>query len=339
MWCQRSQHRVVPAWASQQCGSAFPAQQGFRGRTGHESRSRRPSRPGPQGAHGRPPCRPTLGARVAATGNGVEVGPRGLDRRPGDHGGVLRTARDHPQSGFGGLRRPGVDGAATRRPGRGAAYVGAFVDPTGTALSSSDPTGGTASLPAELGSLPDFNQRVGHAPSILSTFQDWDQSADVAGLDSVAATGAIPMVTWSCGDSDANVVAGLDDATVTAEAQALGGHGRSDPPPLVPRSESDGCPHHGILLGVGRSIRVHRGVSAHQNPVQRSGRDQRGVRVVRRHLEQRRTPGSRTTTPVGTPSTGSGPTATRPRARILRRRRSPRSSGHGIRPSRPPESP
>ena len=108
-------------------------------------------------------------------------------------------------------------------PGAGAAYVGAFVDPSGTALSASDPTGGTASVGAELGSLPEFDQLTHHAPSILSTFQNWDQSVDAAGLESVAAAGAIPMVTWNCGDSDANVVAGIDDATVTAEAQALAG--------------------------------------------------------------------------------------------------------------------
>lgn len=106
-------------------------------------------------------------------------------------------------------------------PGAGTAYLGAFVDPAGTALSADDPTGGVASLQAELGSLPDFNQQLGHPPSILSTFQNWTEPVDVAGLDSVAATGAIPMVTWNCGDTDANVAAGRDDAMVRAEALGL----------------------------------------------------------------------------------------------------------------------
>ena len=106
-------------------------------------------------------------------------------------------------------------------PGAGTAYLGAFVDPEGTALSPSDPTGGTASLQAELGSLPAYNEQVGKPPSILSTFQDWDEPVDVAGIEGVAATGAIPMVTWNCGDTDGNIVTGLDDATVSAEARAL----------------------------------------------------------------------------------------------------------------------
>jgi len=106
-------------------------------------------------------------------------------------------------------------------PGVGTAYLGAFVDPTGTALSADDPTGGVASLQAELSALPAFDEQVGLPPSILSTFQNWTEPVDVAGLDSVAATGAIPMVTWNCGDTDANVVAGSDDAVVSAEARGL----------------------------------------------------------------------------------------------------------------------
>ena len=136
-------------------------------------------------------------------------------------------------------------------PGAGAAYVGAFVDPSGTALSANDPTGGTASVGAELDSLPEFNQRTHHAPSILSTFQNWDQSADAAGLEGVAATGAIPMVTWNCGDSDANVAAGIDDATVTAEAQALAG---TDVPILLrwfPDPNLTGVPATAACLGSG----------------------------------------------------------------------------------------
>ncbi len=106
-------------------------------------------------------------------------------------------------------------------PGPGTAYFGAFVDPSGAALTPGDPTGGTASLRSELNSLPAFNDQTGGPPSILSTFQDWSEQVDTAGLESVAATGAIPMVTWDCGDTDAHVVAGLDDGAVTTEARAL----------------------------------------------------------------------------------------------------------------------
>ena len=106
-------------------------------------------------------------------------------------------------------------------PSAGTAYLGAFVDPTGTALTPGDPTGGTASLQEELDSLPAFNAQVGGTPSILSTYQDWAQPADVTGLEGVAATGAIPMVTWNCGDTDAWVTVGLDDGMVSAEARSL----------------------------------------------------------------------------------------------------------------------
>ena len=106
-------------------------------------------------------------------------------------------------------------------PGAGTAYLGAFVDPTGTALTPSEPNGGTASLQEELDSLPAFNAQAGGPPSILSTFQDWTQPVAGAGIQGVAATGAVPMVTWGCGDTDAHVTAGLDDATVSAEARSL----------------------------------------------------------------------------------------------------------------------
>ena len=106
-------------------------------------------------------------------------------------------------------------------PGAGTAYLGAFVDPAGTALGAENPTGGVAGLQAELGALPAFEQQVALPPSILSTFQNWTEPVDVGRLDTVAATGAIPMVTWNCGDSDANVAAGSDDAVVSAEARSL----------------------------------------------------------------------------------------------------------------------
>jgi beta-mannanase len=105
-------------------------------------------------------------------------------------------------------------------PGSGTAYLGAFVDPDGTALSTDDPTGGDASLQPELGALPDFDQQAGQ-PSIVSTFQNWAEPVDAADLEGVAAAGSIPMVTWNCGDTDANVAAGSDDAMVRAEALGL----------------------------------------------------------------------------------------------------------------------
>ena len=134
-------------------------------------------------------------------------------------------------------------------PGAGTAYLGAFVDPSGTALSAVDPSGGTGSLQAELSALPGFDEQEGRSPAILSTFQDWAQPVDVAGLDTVAATGAVPMVTWDCGDTDANVVAGLDDAMVSAEARGLAA---TDVPVLLrwfPDPNQPGVPAAASCLG------------------------------------------------------------------------------------------
>ena len=322
----------------QQFGSAFPAQQGSRGRTGHESRSRRQSRPGPQGAHGRTPCRPTLGARVAATGNRVEVGPRGLDRRRGGHGGVLRTARNHPQSGFGGLRRPGVDGAPTRRPGRGGGVRRCVRRSRRHGPELQRPDGWYGESAGGTRIVAGLQPTAGHAPSILSTFQDWDQSADVAGLDSVAATGAIPMVTWSCGDSDANVVAGLDDATVTAEAQALAG---TDVPILLrwfPDPNLTGVPTTASCLG---SAGASGYIAAYQHI--RTLFNAAGATNVAFVWSVDTSSGAdngfANDYPGGDSVDWVGADGDATSAPILRRRRSPRSSGHGIRPSRPPESP
>ena len=190
---------------------------------------------------------------------------------------------------------------------------------------------------AELGSLPEFDQLTHHAPSILSTFQDWDQSADVAGLESVAATGAIPMVTWNCGDSDANVAAGIDDATVTAEAQALAG---TDVPILLrwfPDPNLTGVPATAACLGsAGASGYVAayqhirdlfaaagaRNVAFVWSVATSSAADQQFANYY---------PGGDSVDWVG--ADGDRPPATSPS-----RRRSRRSSGLGTRPSRLPAS-
>ena len=132
-------------------------------------------------------------------------------------------------------------------PGAGTAYLGAFVDPRGTSLSAADPTGGTASVPAELSALPAFDAQEGRAPSVLSTFQQWSEPVGTTGLDTVAATGAIPLVTWSCGDTDARVAAGLDDRACAGRSPRIGGHSRACSPALVPRSQSADRSGHGVM--------------------------------------------------------------------------------------------
>ncbi len=169
-------------------------------------------------------------------------------------------------------------------PGAGTAYLGAFIDPNGASLSATDPTGGTASVQAQLSALPNFDDQEGRSPSMLSTYQNWTEPVDVAGLDTVAATGAIPLVTWSCGDTDAHVAAGLDDQRVTAEARGLAA---TDVPVLLrwfpdPNRPSD--PATASCLGATERAGLRRGVSAHPKPLRLGWCHQRGFRVVRRHI-------------------------------------------------------
>ena len=52
-------------------------------------------------------------------------------------------------------------------------------------------------------------------------YLNWRDTITVTELDQVIATGAIPMVTWNCGDTDARVLAGRDDARVDEVAAVL----------------------------------------------------------------------------------------------------------------------
>jgi beta-mannanase len=106
-------------------------------------------------------------------------------------------------------------------PATGTAYLGAFVDPTGQALSGTAPMGGTAGVAPELAALPGVEAGLARPLSIVEVDQTWSVPVDIAQLRRVAGTGAIPMITWECGDTDANVTAGADDALITRFAHEL----------------------------------------------------------------------------------------------------------------------
>ncbi len=53
----------------------------------------------------------------------------------------------------------------------------------------------------------------------------------------VLADGAIPMIDWRCGDTDANIIAGSDDGLITAEAKSAGGPQGAGLPPVVLRTQ------------------------------------------------------------------------------------------------------
>ena len=114
-------------------------------------------------------------------------------------------------------------------PVSGQAYLGAFVDPSGGGLSVSNPTGSVNSVPPEIADLPGFNHGLNRPLSVVQVYQNWQASVyglvNVTQLDQISAAGAIPMINWSCGDTDARVAGGADDAVIEAFANKLASSG------------------------------------------------------------------------------------------------------------------
>jgi hypothetical protein len=103
-------------------------------------------------------------------------------------------------------------------PAKGA-YLGSFVNTPGTKK------GGTFEV--VLANLPAFTQQIGRNLAIVAAYQPWMKPwATNAKLTTVADTyGAIPMVSWHCGDSDERVASGKDDALIAEFAQRLKEYG------------------------------------------------------------------------------------------------------------------
>ena len=66
--------------------------------------------------------------------------------------------------------------------------------------------------------MPAVQQTLARPLSIVPVYLNLDDSITVTELDQVIATGGIPMITWSCGDTDANVTKGLDDSQINLVA-------------------------------------------------------------------------------------------------------------------------
>jgi hypothetical protein len=70
-----------------------------------------------------------------------------------------------------------------------------------------------------------FTAETGRPPAIVSYYLGWTSPLPT-GLAGLENDDAIPMISWGCGPSDANVAAGKDDATIKAMAGALKAYGR-----------------------------------------------------------------------------------------------------------------
>jgi hypothetical protein len=96
-------------------------------------------------------------------------------------------------------------------PSQGAAYLGAWLNPTRAARPNE----------AELAALSGFNQQLGHPLSILHVYEPWDQPVNNTLLRQFLASGSIPMLDWACGTADSQIVSGADDKFIAGYARQL----------------------------------------------------------------------------------------------------------------------
>ena len=172
-----------------------------------------------------------------------------------------------PASGTGTAAPAAQSGAGTPAalvppavPGPGSAYLGAFVDPSGQGSTAATPLGGAAGVSAELAQLPSFDQGLARPPSLVEVDQPWGSPVDTGQLGRVAAGGAVPVITWECGDTDANVAAGADDALLTAFARQVRSLGapvmvRWFPDPNSPGTAAQDCLGSGGASGYAAAFR------------------------------------------------------------------------------------
>jgi hypothetical protein len=105
-------------------------------------------------------------------------------------------------------------------PGPGRVYLGAWVNPEH--LFPHHVPGSQ-----ELAQLPVFDSLAGRKMAILGVYAKWTEPAPLGTLNAIANQyGAIPLLSWNCGDTNANVAAGADDQLITAYAKALKQYGK-----------------------------------------------------------------------------------------------------------------
>jgi len=101
-------------------------------------------------------------------------------------------------------------------PPSSGAYFGAWVNPDGTkGATAQEVEGYTETLETQISRKLSLHMHyypwsVGNQPSFPGEAMTYDIT-----------NGRIPVVTWACGDSDANVVSGADDALITQTATAI----------------------------------------------------------------------------------------------------------------------
>ena len=215
---------------------------------------------------------------------------------------------------------PGVQPAV---PGPCQAYLGVSVDPTNSTLS-------------EPNALAALDQGLGRPASIVQLDQAWNAPVNATQLEEAYATGAIPMVDWSCGDLDSHVTSGNDNATITAAAQTMASTGipillQWFPDPGSFPGSSSQCLGN---LGAAGYVQAYRDIV---RQFRAAGADNVAFVWSVDTNDSPARPGT-ATTPAVPSSTGSPPTATTGRPPHRRWARSRTCSAPGTRPSPPSAS-
>ena len=171
-------------------------------------------------------------------------------------------------------------------PGPGHAYLGAWVRPqvSHVVLPPHE------AILQELQDLASFNSGLQRPLSIVHMYQSWANPVSTGELRQVLGDGAIPMIDWRCGDSDANILSGADDALITAEAQVLSA---LRAPVFLRWYYEPNFTNSLELCSVHRgpwARGLHSGVPSHPRPLRGCRRVERGLRLLNGIIRQRRGP-------------------------------------------------
>ena len=96
------------------------------------------------------------------------------------------------------------------------AYLGGWINPEKSQVSPNS---------FEIAQLPAFESAMGRRLAVVSVYQQWRDPISNNILATLAYNGSIPMISWKCGDTDANINAGDDDEFIEAYAHQIARYG------------------------------------------------------------------------------------------------------------------
>jgi hypothetical protein len=106
-----------------------------------------------------------------------------------------------------------ADSAGVRPPPAGQIYLGLFDN-------AAAGSGSSSSLDT-YDQLTSFEAQIGRKMAIDMHYSGWKSDLVTTSVTDDLASGRIPLISWQCGDTDANVIAGRDDALIENQAKAI----------------------------------------------------------------------------------------------------------------------